>query len=169
MFLAEVFALILVGEAIGLSWAVLIVVVASVAGLILLRREGLRAWHGFREAAAAGRPPGPQVADGLIGLGGALLLAAPGMITGVVGLALLTPPVRRLVRGRVRARAERRMTSAQAGEMFGPRRVRVWQEDTTARSDVEPAGTGPETAETVEGEVVDSPDQRSRGPHGQDR
>jgi UPF0716 protein FxsA len=140
---AEIVVLIVVADLIGPGWTALVVLVASLAGLVLLRREGLRAWRGFREAAGSGSPPGPRVTDGVVGLGGALLLAVPGLITSAVGAALLTPPVRRLARRRVQARAERRMSSAEAGQVFGPRRVRA-----------ERADRGPDP-EVVEGEIVD--------------
>lgn len=122
----------------------LVVVLASLIGLVLVRREGLRAWRGFRRAAAAGEPPGPQVTGGLVGLTGALLLAVPGLITGAAGLVLLAPPVRALARQRMQAGIERRMPSTEAGEMFGPRRVRVWQ-----------GRPEPPDGPVVEGEVVD--------------
>ncbi|MET8467823.1 FxsA family protein, partial [Micromonospora zamorensis] len=47
-----------VGRALGFGVAVLLVFAASLLGLVLLRREGMRAWRGFRSAAAAGQPPG---------------------------------------------------------------------------------------------------------------
>lgn len=154
---AEFVAFITVGYLIGPLWAVLLVVLASLAGLVLLRREGLRAWRRFREAATsgsatgagsnAGNPPGPRVTDGLVGLGGALLLAVPGLVSGVVGALLLVPPVRRFARGRVQARAERWMSSAEAGQVFGPRRVRVHTNDVRTN---DPAPEG----EVVEGEIV---------------
>jgi UPF0716 protein FxsA len=144
--LVEVAAFIGVGELIGFGLTLLLVVAVSLLGLVLLRREGLRAWRGFRQAAAAGAPPGPQVTDGLVGLGGAALLAAPGLLTGAAGAALLLPPVRRLARSRVQARAERRMSSAEAGAVFGPRRVRAQQEQPAA---------GTLDRDVVEGEVVD--------------
>lgn len=158
MFLAEVLVFIALGELVGYGWAVLVVALVSVLGLVLLRREGLRAWHGFRQAAEAGQPPGRQVTDGVVGLGGALLLATPGLISGVAGLLLLSPPVRGLARGRVQARAERQMSSSQAGEMFGPRRVRVWRTDQPGDT----PGHEPDD-EVVEGEVVD-PDGPPRRP-----
>lgn len=142
---AELIAFVLLAAWIGFGWTLLAVLGASLVGLLLLRREGLRAWRGFRRAAADGSPPGPQVTDGLIGLGGALLLAFPGLLTSVAGAALLLPPVRALARDRVRALVERRMSAAVAGEMFGPRRVRVWQE----RPGAAPVG------DVVEGEIVD--------------
>jgi UPF0716 protein FxsA len=143
---AEVAAFIGVGQLIGFPLTVLLVAAVSLLGLVLLRREGLRAWRGFRQAATAGAPPGRQVTDGVVGLGGAMLLAAPGLLTGVAGVTLLIPPVRRLARSGVQARAERGMSSAEAGAVFGPRRVRV------QRDSPEPGNLDPDV---VEGEVVD--------------
>ncbi|MPZ28780.1 MAG: FxsA family protein [Micromonosporaceae bacterium] len=142
---AEIMAFVGLSQLIGTWLTLLLVVVVSLLGLVLVRREGLRAWRGFRQAAAAGAPPGPQVTDGVVGLGGALLLATPGLVTGVAGAALLTPPVRALARSRVQMRAERRMSSAQAGEVFGPRRVRVQREPPAAERE----------DDVVEGEIVD--------------
>jgi UPF0716 protein FxsA len=143
--LAELGVFIGLGSLIGYGLTLLLVAAVSVLGLVLLRREGLRAWRGFREAAAGGAPPGPQVTDGLVGLGGALLLAAPGLVSGVIGAVLLVPPVRGLARRQVQARAERLMSSAEAGQVFGPRRV--W----ARRDESEP----PTTTDVVEGEIVD--------------
>jgi UPF0716 protein FxsA len=104
---------------------VLLVLAASAAGVLLLRREGMRAWRGFRAAADAGRPPGDQVTDGLVGLGAGLLLAIPGLVTGAFGILLALPPGRQVARLVVRRATERRISSAAAGDLFGPRRVRV--------------------------------------------
>ena len=142
---AEIVVFVAVGRLIGAGLAVLLVVLVSIAGLLLLRREGLRAWRGFREAMLAGRPPGPHVSDGVVGLSGASLLAVPGLVTGVAGALLLTPPVRQLVRSQVQARMERRMSTDQAGEVFGPRRVRV--------QPAEPGEASP--GDVLEGEIID--------------
>ncbi|MFI7606355.1 FxsA family protein [Micromonospora sp. NPDC049366] len=121
----ELAVFVLVGRAVGFGVAVLLVFAASLLGLVLLRREGTRAWRGFRAAAQSGQPPGRQVTDGLVGLSGALLLAVPGLVSGVVGLLLLVPPVRLLARRGAQRAAERRVSSMVAGDLFGPRRVRV--------------------------------------------
>ncbi|MEV0428055.1 FxsA family protein [Micromonospora sp. NPDC050495] len=121
----ELTVFILVGRAVGFGAAVLLVFAASLLGLVLLRREGMRAWQGFRAAVESRQPPGQQVTDGLVGLVGALLLALPGLVSGVVGLLLLVPPLRRLARGGAQRAAERRVSSVVAGDLFGPRRVRV--------------------------------------------
>ena len=95
---AEIAVFVAVVHAIGAGWAVLIIAVSTVAGMALLRREGVRGWRGFRAAAESGRPPGPQVTNSLVGLLGALLLTVPGFLTAVAGLLLLTPGVRGLAR-----------------------------------------------------------------------
>lgn len=120
----EVAALVAVAKLVGLSWTLLLLVALSVLGGWLLRREGVRAWRRFRTAAQSG-PPGRHATDGVVGLGGALLLAVPGFVTAALGLFLLLPPVRVLARRGVQHLAERRLSSAAAGDLFGPRRVKV--------------------------------------------
>ncbi|QKW14466.1 FxsA family protein [Verrucosispora sp. NA02020] len=137
---AELAVFVVVGRAIGFGAATLLVFAASLLGLVLLRREGIRAWRGFRDAAQSGRPPGGQVTDGLIGLLGALLLATPGLVSGVVGLVLLVPPVRRIARGGVQRSAERRVSSMAAGDLFGPRRVHVYRGAPQQPAGEQPAG-----------------------------
>src|SRR5688500_10058278 len=89
--IVEVAGFVLLGRWLGVGWAVLLVLAASLLGLALLRREGMRAWRGLRAAVEAGRPPGSEVSDGLVGLLAGLLLAIPGLVTGVVGLLLTVP------------------------------------------------------------------------------
>ncbi|MFI7553392.1 FxsA family protein [Micromonospora sediminimaris] len=165
----EIAVFVVVGRTLGFGAATLLVFAASLLGLVLLRREGVRAWRGFREAAQSGRPPGRQVTDGLVGLLGALLLATPGLVSGLVGLLLLVPPVRRLTRGAVQRAAERRVSSMTAGDLFGPRRVRVYrggpQQPGQAPPPQGPATTPPQTSaagtrpavegEAIEGEIVE--------------
>ncbi|SDY96642.1 UPF0716 protein FxsA [Micromonospora pattaloongensis] len=152
----EIAVFVLVGRRVGFGVAVLLVLLASLVGVALLRREGVRAWRGFRDAARAGRPPGEQVTDGLVGLGAGLLLAVPGLVTGLVGALLILPPVRRQARRRVQRAAERRISSAVAGDLFGPRRVRVYRG--AAQSPRPPQHPSPRTASgagtAIEGEIV---------------
>ena len=164
--LLELTVFVLVGRAVGFGAAVLLVFGASLLGLVLLRREGMRAWRGFRAAAQAGRPPGAEVTDGLVGLLGALLLALPGLVSGVVGLLLLVPPLRRLAGGGVRRATERRVSSMVAGDLFGPRRVRVYRGAPQPAPEPAPSpspspGPAPspqpvtDPGKAIEGEIVD--------------
>jgi UPF0716 protein FxsA len=154
--MAEIAAFVAVVHAVGAFWALMIVLGATIAGLALLRREGVKGWRAFREVAESGRPPGAQVSNSLVGLLGALLLAVPGFITGVAGLLLLTPGIRGLARRGVEHATERRVSAAVAGDLFGPRKVRVRRGDPVPDDDV-PVTTTPGPAiegEIVEGEIV---------------
>lgn len=151
---AEISVFVAVVHALGALWALLIIAGSSVAGLALLRREGIRGWRAFRAAAEAGRPPGPQVSDSLIGLLGALLLAVPGFISAVAGLLLVLPPGRLLARRGVERATERRVSAAVAGDLFGPRHVRVRQSAPVDDPAPEPATFGV-PGQIVQGEVVE--------------
>lgn len=154
--LLELTVFVLVGRGVGFGFAVLLVFAASLLGLVLLRREGMRAWRGFRAAVESRQPPGQQVTDGLVGLAGALLLALPGLVSGAVGLLLLVPPLRRLARAGVRRATERRVSSMVAGDLFGPRRVRVRrgapQAAPTPEQQPQPVV---EPGRAIEGEIVE--------------
>jgi UPF0716 protein FxsA len=61
----------------------------------------LRAWHALQLDLAEGRIPGRPILDGLsIFVGGALLLT-PGLMTDLLGFALLARPTRRWLQNRV--------------------------------------------------------------------
>jgi UPF0716 protein FxsA len=172
--LVELAVFVSLGRWVGFGWTLLLVLGTSMAGLLLLRREGVRAWRGFQSAATEGRPLGEQVANGLVGLLAGLLLAVPGVVTSLLGGLLLVPPLRRLARGGVRVATERRVPAAMAGDLFGPRRVRVhrgpaWSPPPGTRPD--DAAHGPGRAappppwsgpggEVVEGEIVEPPSPR---------
>jgi UPF0716 protein FxsA len=149
---AEIAVFAAVAHALGAGWAVLLLAASSIAGLALLRREGIRGWRSFRAAAEAGRPPGAQVTNSLVGLLGALLLALPGFLTALTGLALIIPPGRSLARRGVERAAERRLSATVAGDLFGPRHVRVHQSDPV--DDPAPTPRAP-AGEIISGEVVE--------------
>ena len=96
--LVELYVLIQVGQVAGALQTVLLLIVVSVLGAALLRREGTRTWRAFRTASAAGRVPAREVADGALVLFAGALLLTPGFVTDVVGLLLLLPPVRAIAR-----------------------------------------------------------------------
>jgi UPF0716 protein FxsA len=107
--LAELAVLIAVGDWIGLLPTLILLLVVSVAGAWLAKREGLAAWARFQRAMAEGRVPTVEVADGaMILLAGALLLT-PGFLTDVAGVLLLLPPTRAMARRLAPRLAERRL------------------------------------------------------------
>lgn len=92
--IVELYVLIEVGQVIGVLPTIALLIVVSVAGSLLLKREGLATWRRVQDALARGEMPTTEVVDGfLILLGGALLLT-PGFVTDIFGLLLLFPPTR---------------------------------------------------------------------------
>ncbi len=105
---AEVAVVVAIGGVIGALWTILLLVAVSLAGVALLRRQGMRTITGLTAALRDRRDPQPEIVDGaLIGVAAAFILF-PGFLSDVVALLLLFPPTRAVVRGKVTARAVRR-------------------------------------------------------------
>jgi UPF0716 protein FxsA len=95
--LVELAVIIEVGQVIGAWWTIVLLVVDSLFGAWLVRREGRRAWQSFRMALEDARWPGREVAEGALVLIGGALLVTPGFVTDATGLLLVLPPTRRIV------------------------------------------------------------------------
>jgi UPF0716 protein FxsA len=97
--IAELAVIIQVGQLIGIWWTIGLLLADSILGSWLMRHQGRAAWRRFNEAVQAGRVPGREVLDGALVIFGGALLLTPGFITDVLGVVLLIPPTRALVRG----------------------------------------------------------------------
>src|SRR5215211_7282228 len=113
--IAELYVILKVGDAIGAIWTVLILAADSVLGSLLLRSQGRAVWRRFNEALAVGRMPHREVIDGVLVIFGGALLITPGFLTDVVGLLLLLPPTRAVIRRVVVARLGQRVAVGVAG------------------------------------------------------
>src|SRR5918999_3708826 len=110
--IAELAILIQVGQAIGVWWTILLLVADAVLGSMLARSQGRATWRRFNAALQAGRPPAREVLDGVLVILGGALLVTPGFLTDILGLLLLLPPTRALVRAiLVRRFIDRMVTS----------------------------------------------------------
>ncbi|HYH89940.1 MAG TPA: FxsA family protein [Solirubrobacteraceae bacterium] len=111
--IAELAVIIQVGEQIGVWWTIALLIADSILGSMLMRSQGRVAWRRFNEALRAGRPPAREVLDGVLVIFGGALLLTPGFLTDILGLVLLIPPTRALVRAvLVRRFADRLIASA---------------------------------------------------------
>lgn len=97
--LAELYVIIEVGRQIGTLPTIAILVADSILGSLLLRSQGRAAWRRFNEALRERRPPTREVLDGALVIFGGALLLTPGFLTDVLGVILLLPPSRAVVRG----------------------------------------------------------------------
>lgn len=116
---AELALIIAMGGEIGWLWTVALLLADAVLGSLLVRWQGRTAWLRFTAAIQAGRPPAREVIDGAFVLVGGALLLAPGFFTDALGLALLAPPSRAVLRRLVARRILARMTAQMAGGARG--------------------------------------------------
>jgi UPF0716 protein FxsA len=121
--IAELWVIIQVGQAIGVLWTIVLLLADSILGSMLMRSQGRAAWRRFREAVASGRLPAREVLDGVLVIFGGALLVTPGFISDILGLLLLLPPSRAVIRRLGSRRLLERMTAsmADAGARRGPR------------------------------------------------
>jgi UPF0716 protein FxsA len=96
--IAELYVLLQIGQAIGVLPTIALLIVDSVLGSWLMRSQGRAAWLRFNRALAEGRVPGREVIDGVLIIFGGALLLTPGFLTDILGLVLLLPPTRAIVR-----------------------------------------------------------------------
>jgi UPF0716 protein FxsA len=108
--LAELYVILKVGDAIGVVPTIALLALDSVLGSMLLRAQGRAVWRRFNEALGAGRMPHREVMDGVLVIFGGAFLITPGFITDIVGLVLLLPPTRSLVRRWLVRRLGRRVS-----------------------------------------------------------
>lgn len=103
--LVELAVIIEVGQRIGVLNTVAVLIGISIAGAVLAKREGVAVWTRFRAAIQRGEVPSNEIVDGFCVLLGAALLLTPGFLTDLLGLALLFPLSRALIRRWLRAGA----------------------------------------------------------------
>jgi UPF0716 protein FxsA len=112
--IAELFVLIQVGNAIGIWLTIALLIADSILGAMLMRSQGRAAWRRFNDTARAGRVPAREVLDGVLVIFGGALLLTPGFLTDILGLVLLIPPTRALVRAVLVRRFAHRLVVAAA-------------------------------------------------------
>lgn len=94
----ELFVLIQVGQAIGTLPTIALLVVVSVVGAWLVKREGLGVVRRAQEQVRRGQVPGTELVDGVLILFAGALMLTPGFFTDVFGIVLMIPAVRTALR-----------------------------------------------------------------------
>ena len=95
--LVELAILIYLGTLIGALYTILIVVITGLLGALLARRQGLATLSRIRNSVEQGVLPSGELFQAVLILIGGLLLLTPGLITDLVGFALLIPQTRNVV------------------------------------------------------------------------
>jgi UPF0716 protein FxsA len=146
----ELVALLVAVSWLGFGATLLVLMGGLLIGMALVRHEGSRTALALAEALRDGRMARDELTDGaLIGLGG-LLIMIPGLVSDLLGLLLVLPPTRRLIR------------------RWPARRPARWAPRDGSGAAVDPEGLrrSPGGGMVIEGEVLDSSVRRSDGRPG---
>jgi UPF0716 protein FxsA len=147
----ELLLLIEIGQGIGTLPTLALVIGTALTGALIISRQSLAVVSRTLEALSEGRTPVEPVLDGLFLLMAGALLLTPGLITDVVALALLVPPLRRLI--------------ARAAMRWALRRTKVHIETFTAGSGPRDRRRADDDGSVIEGEF-ERIDERPVGPRG---
>ena len=109
--LLEIALLLRVGEWLGFSATLALVIVTGILGASLARWQGGRQLHLIQTELQQGRAPGAPLIDGVLILIAGIVLLTPGLITDLCGFFLLVPPGRALVRNGLRRYFEKRIVT----------------------------------------------------------
>ena len=99
------------------------------AGAAVIRRQGIRTLDGLRGALNGGSLQEVNAADAALVYVAGLFLILPGFLSDLAGIALLIPPVRRMILGRLRSHVAVSET-------------RVWTDGSTASGSAGHRGRG---------------------------
>lgn len=156
--IVEIYLLIQVGQAIGGWTTVGLLVLDSILGAYLVKREGGRAWEALQDALQSRRMPARELADGALVLVGGTLLLTPGFVTDVFGFFCILPFTRPVARRLLTAFLTRRFLGGPSGSRGATQAGRRQEERSGGPSGAEDPRTrrrpGPDSS-VVQGEVVD--------------
>jgi UPF0716 protein FxsA len=96
--LLEITVIVEVAHAVG-GWNTIgALLLISVVGAWLVRREGFAVLRSIGSRLDAGQLPGRELVDGVLVLAAGVLMLTPGFVTDLFGLLLLFPPTRAIAR-----------------------------------------------------------------------
>ncbi|WP_217208561.1 FxsA family membrane protein [Streptomyces sp. AC550_RSS872] len=145
----EIWLLTVVADATSGLVVFLLLLAGLVLGSVVIKRAGRRAFQALNEALQRGGTPTSGGGNGLMMLGG-LLIMLPGLISDALGLLLLIPPVQKALSRRAERTFERKLREATSGSLGD-----AFQQARMHRPD----------GKVVQGEVIrDEPGSAPEGP-----
>ena len=105
----EMLILIKLGEVLGFPQTVLLVVVTGILGAGLARTQGFAVLMRIQDELNSGRMPAKELIDGILILAGGIVLLTPGLLTDLLGFAILIPWTRQIIKKWVQRKIEERV------------------------------------------------------------
>jgi len=111
--LVEIYLLVKVGSYLGAETTIAIVLLTGFAGAYLARRQGLSTMRRVQSNMAQGIAPAGEMVDALLILVAGVLLLTPGFVSDAVGILLLIPQFRAVLKNQLRKKFERMASQGQ--------------------------------------------------------
>lgn len=135
--IVEGYIIVALNEAFG-GWNTIgLIVLTSIVGFYLIKREGLGVVRRAQRSLNEGKIPTNELINGVLLLVAAAFILTPGFFTASVGLLLLFPPTRAVVREIIKHRFAVRVAS---GRAFGGPGIRFGRWTDANATDVTDAG-----------------------------
>ena len=99
--LLELVLLYYLADHTSLGFTLALILLTGLIGAALARRQGWQTSQRIQKELSQGHMPGDALFDGLLILVAGALLVTPGVLTDVVGFALLVPGCRRIIKRRI--------------------------------------------------------------------
>ena len=96
--LIELWLILTIGEYLGISVTIVIIIGTGVLGFTLVKISGLSILLKIRQKMENGKMPGDEIIEGVLILIAGALLLTPGFLTDTFGFLMLFPPTRKLAR-----------------------------------------------------------------------
>ncbi|HEX7096711.1 MAG TPA: FxsA family protein [Acidimicrobiales bacterium] len=121
--IAELYVIVQVAQELGVLNTIALLIIVSAIGAWLVKREGLQILLRVQNELARGRVPTKPLVDGALLLFAGALMLTPGFLSDIVGILLILPPTRAVVRN-LAIRSFRGRIMSGRGVHFG--RGRAW-------------------------------------------
>ncbi len=96
--IVEIYILIKIGTAIGAGWTIFLVIATAFLGAWLARMQGAQTMHRLRLNLQQGVPPTDDILNAFLIFAAGLVFLTPGFVTDLLGLLVLLPPSRRVIK-----------------------------------------------------------------------
>jgi len=92
----EVYLIFQLAELTNWFAALLIIIVSGMIGAVMIKRQGFAVWQQGMTEMNSGKFPALSIAEGVMIIIGGAFLMTPGVVTDLIGLSTLIPPIRRV-------------------------------------------------------------------------
>lgn len=94
----EIYIFLLSSHTIGVFPTIFLIILTSVLGVYFAKTQGMKTMRKAGDLFRRGYPPGKELLDGVCIFLGGFFLIIPGFLSDVIGLFLLFPPTRLLIK-----------------------------------------------------------------------